>query len=23
MAVIENTCLSFCGMCARRSYAIV
>ena len=23
MAVIKNDCLSFCGMCARRPYAIV
>ena len=23
VAVIENTCLSFCGMCAKRPYAIV
>ncbi|NHM30649.1 DUF1450 domain-containing protein [Neobacillus terrae] len=23
VAVIENSCLSFCGMCAKRPYAIV
>jgi len=23
VAVIESTCLSFCGICARRPYAIV
>lgn len=23
VAVIESSCLSFCGMCARRPYAIV
>ncbi|WP_040205975.1 DUF1450 domain-containing protein [Neobacillus jeddahensis] len=23
VAVIESTCLSFCGMCAKRPYAIV
>ncbi|MCM3588819.1 YuzB family protein [Mesobacillus maritimus] len=23
VAVLENTCLSFCGMCAKRPYAIV
>ncbi|MFD2682500.1 DUF1450 domain-containing protein [Bacillus seohaeanensis] len=23
VAVIENDCLSFCGMCAKRPYAIV
>jgi uncharacterized protein YuzB (UPF0349 family) len=23
VAVIENSCLSFCGMCARRPYALV
>ncbi|WP_044022273.1 DUF1450 domain-containing protein [Bacillus sp. SG-1] len=23
VSVLENTCLSFCGMCAKRPYAIV
>ncbi|WP_078548436.1 DUF1450 domain-containing protein [Litchfieldia alkalitelluris] len=23
VSVLENSCLSFCGMCARRPYAIV